>query len=41
MALLFTLQRRQTATIAELAEAHRYVDTGRKTGNVVITVQPA
>jgi NADPH:quinone reductase-like Zn-dependent oxidoreductase len=30
----------RTYPIAELAEAHRYVDTGRKTGNVVITVQP-
>jgi NADPH:quinone reductase-like Zn-dependent oxidoreductase len=28
----------RTYPIAELAEAHRYVDTGRKTGNVVITV---
>jgi NADPH:quinone reductase-like Zn-dependent oxidoreductase len=28
----------RTYPIAELVEAHRYVDTGRKTGNVVITV---
>ncbi|MEU4626806.1 NAD(P)-dependent alcohol dehydrogenase [Actinoplanes sp. NPDC023801] len=28
----------RTYPIAELAEAHRYVDTGRKTGNVVVTV---